>query len=89
MDMIEVAERLSAVEKSVSILEQRQDRQNGNIQRLEESLDDKILALEAKLDDSTQRLGEKLDRFYLWLVGLMGGVIASLILLLVNIGLGR
>ena len=42
-----------------------------------------------KQNGTLQRLEEKLDRFYWWLVGLMGGVIASLILLLVNMGLGR
>jgi len=31
------------------------------------------------------RIEEKLDRLYLWLVGLMGGIIASLVLLIVNL----
>ena len=35
------------------------------------------------------RIEDKLDRLYLWLVGLMGGIIASLVLLIVNMGAGR
>lgn len=38
---------------------------------------------------SLQKIEEKMDKIYMWLIGLMGGVIASLILLLVNMGLGR
>ena len=40
-------------------------------------------------NDSLQKIEEKMDQIYMWLIGLMGGVIASLILLLVNMGLGR
>lgn len=40
-------------------------------------------------NDSLQKIEEKMDKIYMWLIGLMGGVIASLILLLVNMGLGR
>jgi hypothetical protein len=38
---------------------------------------------------SLQKIEEKMDKIYMWLIGLMGGVIASLILLLINLGLGR
>ena len=38
---------------------------------------------------SLQKIEEKMDKIYMWLIGLMGGVITSLILLLVNMGLGR
>ena len=38
---------------------------------------------------SLQKIEEKMDQIYMWLIGLMGGVIASLILLLINLGLGR
>ena len=36
-----------------------------------------------------QRVENKLDKIYFWLVGLMGGVVTSLILLLVNIKAGK
>jgi len=36
-----------------------------------------------------QNMASKIDKIYFWLIGLMGGVIASLILLLVNMGMGR
>jgi hypothetical protein len=38
---------------------------------------------------SLQKIEEKMDKIYMWLIGLMGGVITSLILLLINLGLGR
>ena len=56
--------------------------------RLEERMQDHE-DYRKKQNGTLQRLEEKLDRFYWWLVGLMGGVIASLILLIVNMGLGR
>lgn len=42
-----------------------------------------------KQNGSLQRLEDKVDNINRWLIGLLGGVIASLILLLVNISLGR
>lgn len=42
-----------------------------------------------KQNGSLQAIDAKMDKIYMWLIGLMGGVIASLILLLVNMGLGR
>lgn len=69
-----MAERIAALEVAQARLEERmQDHED----------------YRKKQNGTLQRLEEKLDRFYWWLVGLMGGVIASLILLLVNMGLGR
>ncbi len=69
-----MAERVAALEVAQARLEERmQDHED----------------YRKKQNGTLQRLEEKLDRFYWWLVGLMGGVIASLILLLVNMGLGR
>ena len=36
-----------------------------------------------------KRIEEKLDRLYLWLIGVLGGVVASLVLLVVNLGVRR
>jgi len=36
-----------------------------------------------------KRIEEKLDRLYLWLIGVLGGVVASLVLLVVNLGARR
>ena len=69
-----MSERIAALEVAQARLEERmQDHED----------------YRKKQNGTLQRLEEKLDRFYWWLVGLMGGVIASLILLLVNMGLGR
>ena len=67
MDMIEIAERLAAAEHDLKALKDWQQKQNGNLQRLE----------------------DKIDALQKWLIGLLGGVISSLILLLINMGLGR
>jgi len=42
-----------------------------------------------KQNGRLERIESKLDRLYLWLVGLMGGIIASLALLIINISAGR
>lgn len=36
-----------------------------------------------------KRIEEKLDRLYLWLIGVLGGVVASLVLLVLNLGVRR
>lgn len=46
-------------------------------------------AYQKKQNGSLQRLEEKIDKIYMWLIGLMGGVIASLILLVVNLNIRR
>jgi len=38
-----------------------------------------------KQNGSLQVIDEKLNRFYFWLIGLMGGMITSLVLLIANI----
>ena len=71
---MDMSERVAALEVAQARLEERmQDHED----------------YRKKQNGTLQRLEEKLDRFYWWLVGLMGGVIASLILLIVNMGLGR
>jgi hypothetical protein len=42
-----------------------------------------------KQNSSLQRLEAKVDRIYFWLIGLMGGMITSLILLIISIYSGR
>jgi hypothetical protein len=47
--------------------------------------DERIEAIEKtqeKQNDSLQRLEAKIDKIYLWLIGLMGGIITSLLLLI-------
>ena len=54
--------------------------------------EERIGQLETYMDKQNGRLArieDKLDRLYLWLVGLMGGIMASLILLIINMGAGR
>ncbi|WP_235603225.1 hypothetical protein [Thermoanaerobacter sp. YS13] len=45
----------------------------------------KLEEWQAKQNGSLQRLEGKIDGIYTWLIGLMGGVIASLIMLTINL----
>jgi len=45
----------------------------------------KLEEWQAKQNGSLQRLEAKVDGIYTWLIGLMGGVIASLIMLTINL----
>lgn len=49
----------------------------------------KLEEWQAKQNGSLQRLEQKMDGLHMWVIGLMGGIIASLILLIVNIAVGR
>lgn len=49
----------------------------------------KLEEWQVKQNGSLQRLESKVDGIYTWLIGLMGGVIASLIMLVVNYVGGR
>jgi len=56
--------------------------------RIEERVED-LESYKKKQNGSIQRLEQKMDDMNKWLIGLLGGVIASLVLLLVNISMGR
>jgi len=75
---VELSERVGKLEVTVARHEER-------LEKVEEYQD--------KQNGSLQRLEEKmdtkLDALNKWLIGLLGGVITSLILLLVNMSLGR
>lgn len=49
----------------------------------------KLEEWQAKQNGGLQRLEQKVDGIYTWLIGLMGGVIASLIMLVLNYVGGR
>jgi uncharacterized coiled-coil protein SlyX len=65
----------------VAVLEVTQARVDERITDLEE--------YRRKQNGTLQRLEEKIDTLNRWLIGLLGGVIASLLLLLINIAVGR
>lgn len=71
---VELSERVGKLEVTVARHEER-------LEKVEEYQD--------KQNGSLQRLEAKMDSLNKWLIGLLGGVITSLILLLVNISLGR
>ncbi|MEW6661977.1 MAG: hypothetical protein ACOY9Y_09675 [Bacillota bacterium] len=71
---MELSERVGKLEVTVARHEER-------LEKVEEYQD--------KQNGSLQRLEAKMDSLNKWLIGLLGGVITSLILLLVNISLGR
>jgi len=62
-------------------------------------LAERVAALEAdtenfrdwqlKQNSSLQRLEAKIDKIYIWLIGLMGGVITSLLLLIAQFFAGK
>jgi hypothetical protein len=49
----------------------------------------KLEEWQSKQNGSLQRLETKVDGIYTWLIGLMGGMIVSLIMLVVNIFGGK
>lgn len=54
--------------------------------------DERICNLEEwqkKQNGSLQRLEQKVDGIYSWLIGLMGGIVTALIMLAINLMLGR
>lgn len=64
----------------------------GNMAVMIAKHDERIQKLEewqAKQNGSLQRLEQKVDGIYTWLIGLMGGVIASLIMLAINLVIRR
>lgn len=71
---VEFSERVGRLEVTVARHEER-------LEKVEEYQD--------KQNGSLQRLEAKMDNLNKWLIGLLGGVITSLILLLVNMSLGR
>lgn len=50
---------------------------------------DNLEEYQEKQNGSLQRLEAKVDKIYAWLIGVLGSVIASLILLSANLYLGR
>lgn len=50
---------------------------------------DNLKDWQTKQNGSLQRLEGKIDKIYLWLIGLMGGVITSLLLLIAQFFAGK
>ncbi|MBS3885631.1 MAG: hypothetical protein KGZ56_01080 [Dethiobacter sp.] len=56
------------------------------------SLEIAVAKHEQQLEQSScrlKRIEEKLDRLHTWLIGVLGGVVASLVLLILNLGARR
>jgi hypothetical protein len=49
----------------------------------------KLEEWQSKQNGSLQKLEQKVDGIYTWLIALMGGVITSLVMLVVNLMIGR
>lgn len=71
MEKSEIISSLAEHTESIKNLEGWQKRQNGSLLKIEE-----------KLDWMNEKFDQRFNSLYFWLVGLMGGVIASLILLI-------
>lgn len=75
MDMEQIAAALAEHGESIKNLQGWQKRQNGSLLKIEE-----------KIDRMDEKFNERFNSLYFWLVGLMGGVIASLFLLVTKGG---
>lgn len=65
------------LEEKVSDMEVQIAKHSERLNKLEE--------WQAKQNGSLQRMEQKIDGIYTWLIGLMGGVITSLIILVVSL----
>lgn len=74
LDVAAVSNDLGKLEGRVDALEAWQERQNGHLERIEQKLD---------------KFQDKLDRFDTWLIGLLGGMIVTLIMLVINLVIAR
>jgi len=73
--MEQIAAALAEHGESIKNLQGWQKRQNGSLLKIEE-----------KIDRMDEKFNERFNSLYFWLVGLMGGVIASLFLLVTKGG---
>ncbi len=73
--MEQIAAALAEHGESIKNLQGWQKRQNGGLLKIEE-----------KIDRMDEKFNERFNSLYFWLVGLMGGVIASLFLLVTKGG---
>lgn len=73
--MEQIATALAEHGESIKNLQGWQKRQNGSLLKIEE-----------KIDRMDEKFNERFNSLYFWLVGLMGGVIASLFLLVTKGG---
>ena len=85
MEHEELCERVSELSVKVENLEMWQKKQNGSLQ----SMDGKLGKMDGKIDDSNKSMSDKLDNVKMWLIGLLGGVVVSCLLLIVNLAIGR
>ena len=78
-------DNIARLEERVDNLENWQDKQNGSLLRLEDKFDkfgEKLNELNGKLDKETKSI-------LMWLVGLLGGIIASMILFAIDLYFGK
>jgi len=85
MEHEELCERVAELSVEVENLKGWQKKQNGSLQ----SMDGKLGKMDGKIDDSNKSMSDKLDNVKMWLIGLLGGVVVSCLLLIVNLAIGR
>ena len=74
MEHDELCERVCELSVKVENLEMWQGKQNGSLK---------------SMDGRIEKMDSKIDAVKTWLIGVMGGVIVSLLLLIVNLFIGR
>lgn len=79
------AERIAALEVRVNNLEKWQIAQNGTLKEINRKLDKTNQVIDAGLDDLSEKLGQKTGAATKWVFGLMGSVLVSLVILVINL----
>lgn len=79
------AERIAALEVRVDNLEKWQIAQNGTLKEINRKLDKTNQVINVGLDDLSEKLEQKAGATTKWVFGLLGSVLVSLIVLVINL----
>jgi len=79
------AERIAALEVRVNNLEKWQIAQNGTLKEINRKLDKTNQMIDRELDGLSEKLEQKTGATTKWIFGLMGSVLVSLVILVINL----
>ncbi len=78
-------ERVAALEVRVENLERWQMAQNGTLKEINRKLDKTNTSINKGLDELSKKLEQKTGAVTKWVFGLMGSILVSLVLLILNL----
>lgn len=78
-------ERVAALEVRVENLEKWQIAQNGTLKEINRKLDKTNTSINKGLDELSKKLEQKTGAATKWVFGLMGSILVSLVLLILNL----